>query len=79
MSLFIEVYVGSKTNRKLVADVHAYNDSNLADVSDYVFKSYEKGEPMLGIEKSISEGRVEGHNRNQSVWSLVGKIVDCLR
>ncbi len=74
MSLYIEVYVGSKDNRVLVADCHAYNVSNLADVSDYEFISHEKGEPHLDIKGSVMEGEVLSHNRKSSVWSLVEKI-----
>jgi len=34
MSLFIEVYVGSRKNKKLVASCHAYNVSNIAGGGD---------------------------------------------
>lgn len=74
MSLFIEVYVGSRNNKKLVADCHAYNISNLADTSDYEFISTEYGAPHLGIPPSEIKGGVKDHNRNQTVWSLVEKI-----
>lgn len=74
MSLFIEVYVGSKTNRKLVAKTHAYNVSDLADVSDYEFRSEEFGAPHLGIRARDLEGKIYSHGRSQSVWSLVEKI-----
>lgn len=74
MSLFIEVYVGSRTNKKMVANVHAYNVSNLADTSDYEFTSVEYGAPHLGIPPSEVKGDVKEHNRNSTVWSLVEKI-----
>ena len=74
MSLFIEVYVGSKKNRVKVAECHAYNVSNLKDVSDYEFESIEFGNRHLNIPASEVKGGVEGHNRNQTVWSLVEKI-----
>lgn len=76
MSLFIEVYVGSRNNRKLVAECHAYNISNLADISDYEFISTEYGANHLGIPPSEIKGSVLNHNRNQSVWSLVHKIAE---
>ena len=74
MSLFIEVYVGSRVHRKLVADCHAYNVSDLRDISDYEFTSYEKGAEHLGIPRKKAVGKIKGHERNQSVWALVEKI-----
>ena len=74
MSLFIEVYVGSRNNRKLVADCHAYNISDLADTSDYEFISREYGAEHLGIPPSEIKGGVKSHKRKQTVWSLVEKI-----
>ena len=49
MSLWVEVYVGSKCNRKLVASSVAHNVSNLADTSDYIFTNTEFGAEHLGI------------------------------
>lgn len=74
MSLFIEVYVGSKENRKLVASTHAYNVSDLNIVSDYEFKSNEAGFEPLKIPRTYVEGKIYSHRRDQSVWSLVEKI-----
>lgn len=76
MSLFIEVYVGSRDNRILVADCHAYNTSDLAKISDYKFRSYQKGAAHLDIPSKVSEGEILRHNRNQSVWALVEKIAE---
>jgi hypothetical protein len=74
MSLWIEVYVGSKDNRKLIASSVAHNVSNLADTSDYIFTNTEYGAEHLGIPPSEAKGNIEGHNRLSSVWSLVSKI-----
>lgn len=74
MSLYIEVYVGSRTNRKLVAECHAYNVSNLDKISDYEFISTEFGAPHLKIPPTEIKGEIKGHNRETSVWSLVKKI-----
>lgn len=76
MSLFIEVYVGSKDRRKLVAKSVAHNVSNLADVSNYVFDSHEFGEERLDIPEIKKSGEIKDHYRNQSVWSLVRKIAE---
>jgi len=74
MSLWVEVYVGSKSNRKLVASSVAHNVSNLASTSDYTFTNTEFGAEHLGIPPSESKGSVKGHNRLSSVWSLVHKM-----
>ena len=74
MSLFIEVYVGQKNNRVMVASAQADNMSELAATSNYDWNSAELGNKMLGIPASIKEGSVKGHKRLQSVWSLVAKI-----
>lgn len=76
MSLFIEVYVGNRDNRKLVASSHAYNISDLAEVSDYEFNSIEYGYEPLNISKVESFGSIKRHHRSQSVWNLVKKIAD---
>lgn len=73
-SLFIEVYVGSRHNRKLVASTHAYNISDLANTSNYEFISEEYGAPHLGIPATEVKGFIEKHRRQQSVWKLVEKI-----
>jgi len=74
MSLYIEVYVGNANNRKMVARSHAYNVSDLADVSDYGFVSTEFGAPHLDIPPAEIKGDIKNHNRNQTVWSIVEKI-----
>lgn len=76
MSLFIEVYVGSRHTRKLVASSHAWNVSDLANTSDYEFTSTEFGASHLGIPPSEVKGDVKTHKRKQSVWSLVKKIAE---
>lgn len=74
MSLFIEVYVGSKKDRILVADCHAYNISDLADVSDYEFTSRSDAAWHLDIPPSYTKSFIKGHDRKKNVWALVEKI-----
>lgn len=76
MSLFIEVYVGSRTNRKLVAHTHLYNISDLADISDYEFTAEEFGNEKMGIPAALVKDRIKGHVRNQSVYALVKKVAE---
>jgi hypothetical protein len=75
MSLFVEVYVGSKDNRTLVAESIAHNVSNLADTSDYKFTTTEYGNLSLGIAPSVMVSEIKGHKRKQSVWNLVAKMI----
>ena len=74
MSLWIEVYVGSKNNNIKVAQSKAWNVSDLANVSDYEFISHEFGAPHLDIPEKVKEGKLYSHKRKQTVWSLVEKI-----
>jgi hypothetical protein len=75
MSLFVEVYVGSKDNRTLIAESVAHNVSDLADTSDYKFTTTEFGNLSLGIVPSLIKSEIKGHKRKQSVWSLVAKMI----
>jgi hypothetical protein len=75
MSLFVEVYVGSRNNRTLVAESIAHNVSDLADTSNYKFTTTEFGNLSLGITPSVMVSEIKGHKRKQSVWNLVAKMI----
>jgi hypothetical protein len=75
MSLFVEVYVGSRDNRILIAESTAHNVSDLADTSDYKFTTTEFGNLSLGIVPSVMKSEIKGHKRKQSVWNLVAKMI----
>jgi hypothetical protein len=75
MSLFVEVYVGSRDNRTLVAESIAHNVSDLADTSNYKFTTTEFGNLSLGIVPSVMVSEIKGHKRKQSVWNLVAKMI----
>lgn len=74
MSLWVEVYVGSRSNRILVAKSVAHNVSDLADTSDYTYTNEEFGYKEMGIPPSVTKGTIKGHSRLSSVWSLVSKL-----
>jgi|TARA_R110000744_G_scaffold89898_6_gene174737 hypothetical protein len=74
MSLWIEVYVGGRNNKTLVASSVAHNVSDLADTSDYTYTNVEPGCESLGIPYSEDKGTITEHNRRSSVWKLVEKI-----
>jgi len=74
MSLIVEI----KINDTLIARAVARNQSNLADVGDYVVDArldeskFSPGEKHRGLE-------IKGHNRNQTVWSLVEKMMKVIQ
>lgn len=70
--LTITVSVGDR----VVAKATAGNVSNLADISDYEVRTVEQGYAPLQIPYSHTEGKILGHQRSSSVWSLVGKIAE---
>ena len=77
MSLWVQVVVGpTPESGVLVADAVVHNVSNLSDISDYVGKRYEKGNPNLNIERGFAKIKINGHNRKSSVWDLVRKIAE---
>lgn len=79
MSLIVEVYVGShlsKEHRKLVATGVVHNISNLADISNYEGVVQEVSSASLRIPAMSKPLKIVNHNRQQSVWSLVQKIVE---
>lgn len=70
--LTVVVYVGQTEVARAVAG----NVSNLANISDYTVKMRENGAEHLGIEPKEISGAIEGHDRRQSVWRLVQKMID---
>jgi hypothetical protein len=49
----------------------------MGDLLDsYRFEIDEAGAPQLNIEQLRMEGQVLGHNRNQSMWKLVRRVID---
>ena len=79
MSLIVEVYVGSYSNRnrrKLVAEGVLHNVTDLADISDYEGAITEFGNKNLNIPVTMFKTRVTNHHRKQSVWKLVSKMIN---
>jgi hypothetical protein len=56
-----------------IARMTISNISNLADVSDYEFRTHEHANPVAGTPSRETTGTVRDHDRRQTVWSLVGK------
>lgn len=70
MSLIVEI----KVNDVLIARAVARNQSNLADISDYVVDA-RINESKFGAGQKFTGLEIKGHNRNSPVWSLVEKMM----
>jgi hypothetical protein len=70
----VEIWPGGYEGMKrLLAKAHIGNLSNLADTSDYAVGASEGENPITGSPAWKAQGRINGHDRRQSVWSLVAK------
>ncbi len=54
-----------------IASMTIANVSDLADRSDYMIQAVEGANPVAGLPPRDVSVTVEGHDRRQSVWSLV--------
>ena len=70
--LTITVSVGDR----VIVKATAANVSNLAEISSYEVRAVQRGYEPLQIPSSKIEGTIKDHERNSSVWSLVGKIAE---
>lgn len=59
-----------------LANARIGNISNLADTSDYAVEVAEGPNPIAGTSEWSAMGHVLGHDRRQSVWSLVRKVAE---
>jgi hypothetical protein len=64
---------GYEGMKRTLAKAHIGNVSNLADVSNYVVSVSEGPNPIAGAPAWSARGRIDGHDRQQSVWALVAK------
>lgn len=62
---------GSAMLRRTLATMTIANVSNLADVSDYQVSALESANPLTGLSARICGFEVTGHDRRQSVWTLL--------
>ena len=73
----IEVWPGGDVTRQFeIGRITGANISNLADTSDYSFAVEQRGEPRLGVPEVYEQFLIEGHERNQSVYELLRKVLD---
>ena len=71
-----EVWPGGDYRRaRVIGMMTAANISNLADISDYAFEISEHTSMIVPRTLNVT-GTVEGHNRKQTLWALVRKILN---
>lgn len=75
LRITVEICPGGNESRKFeVAKAEIGNISKLADTSDYVVRVRENDNHVTGAKSWICEGRIDGHPRRSTVWSLVAKV-----
>jgi hypothetical protein len=66
---------GSSALRRTLATLRIGNISDLADVSDYECFAMEGANVLTGNPPRMCTFFVRGHNRQQSVWALLGAAI----
>ena len=65
--------VSAYVNKTGIAQIIAWNISDLADLSDYGYVVITQ--PMGGGPLEAHHGTIHGHDRGEDVWALVVKIL----
>jgi hypothetical protein len=75
----IELVPGGVTHlRRSIASVRISNLSDLADRSDYGIDVMDSANPLAGTPPRIASAKVFDHDRRQSVWALLAKVVNAI-
>lgn len=67
---------GFEPMSRTIATMHISNESDLADVSDYLVTAMEAANGLTGEPAGIAECRVLAHPRRQRVWALVQRACE---
>lgn len=62
---------GDTTRAREIACATVANTSALSDLSDYLVGAIEDQNDVAGLPKQVAAFKIKGHDRKQSVWSLV--------
>ena len=73
MPLVVTVELIGAGRRRVIGKICLENLTDLADISDYKFSVTEGDNAISGEGMWWGDGRIEGHDRRQTVWSLVAK------
>jgi hypothetical protein len=64
---------GFQPMRRTIGTMRIANITDLSDVSDYAVDFLQAANPLTGSRPCNGSCRVEGHDRRQSVWTLIAK------
>lgn len=70
LRITIEIVPGGIGKPREVAQAILGNISDLADRSDYAIRAREGANVLAGAPAWDSQGRILGHDRNQTAWRL---------
>jgi hypothetical protein len=73
MPLIVTVELLSDGRRRVLGKICLQNLSDLRDVSDYKVNVTEGDNAVSGEGMWWGDGRIENHDRRQTVWALVAK------
>lgn len=77
LRVIIEILPGGQSQlRRTIASMRIGNISDLAEVSDYRVEAMESANHLAGTPLRSATCTVTGHDRRQSVWTLVAKAAD---
>jgi hypothetical protein len=77
LRVIIEILPGGQSQlRRTIASMRIGNISDLAEVSDYRVDAIESANHLAGTPSRSATCTVTGHDRRQSVWTLVAKAAD---
>lgn len=76
LKITVEIHPGGYSDlRRTLGHMYVANVSNLKDRSNYDVRLTEGANPLAGTPPRQCVIRVRGHDRRQSVWSLVGAAI----
>lgn len=76
LKVTVELYPGGNPfNAKYLGHAVIDNVSDLNGISDYKCRVSENANPFTGKRGKIVDVNIKKHDRNQSVWELVYKVV----
>lgn len=69
---------GFEPARRTIGSLRISNVSDLAPISSYEVVVLEAMNPLCGTPSRIANIRLDGHERAQSIWALIGSAIASL-
>jgi hypothetical protein len=80
LRVIIELVPGGRRElRRTIASMHIGNQSDLADISNYKVDAVASANPVTAKPACSATCTVLGHDRRQSVWSLIAKAASAIQ